>query len=121
MESYVKTCLVCQQNKLEQKSPTGLLQPLSIPNRPWVNVSMDFIIGFLKTDGFGSIMVVVDRFFKYGTFIPATKECPTKEAAQLFLKHVVKYWGVPWSIVSDQYGRFSRGFGLICSSYLDQT
>ena len=94
VESYVKTCLVCQQDKLEQKSPTGLLQPLPIPNHLWVSVFMDFIMSFPKTDGFESIMVVVDRFSKYETFIPAIKECPTKEAARLFLKHVVKYWGL---------------------------
>ena len=56
---------------------------------------MDFIMSFPKTDGFGSIMVMVNRFSKYVTFIPGTKECPAEEAARLFLKNVVKYWGVP--------------------------
>ena len=87
----MKTCLVYQQDKLEQKSLTGLLQPLPILDRPWVSVSMDFIIYFPKTDGFGSIMVVVDKFSKYGTFIPTTKECPIEEVARLFLKYMVKY------------------------------
>ena len=91
IEAYVKTCLVCQQDKVEQRTTAGLLQPLSIPERPWESVSMDFIVGLPKVDGFGSIMVVVDRFSKYGTFNPATKECPTEEAARLFLKNVVKY------------------------------
>ena len=52
---------------------------------------MDFIMGFPKIDGFESIMVVVDKFSKYRTFIPATKECPIEEVARLFLKHMVKY------------------------------
>ena len=52
---------------------------------------MDFIVGLPKVDGFGSIVVVMDRFSKYETFIPATKECPVEEIAQLFLKNVVKY------------------------------
>ncbi|XP_012437323.1 uncharacterized protein LOC105763601 [Gossypium raimondii] len=60
---------------------------------------MDFIIGLPKSNGFGSILVVVDRFSKYATFIPVTKECPAEEAARLFLRHVVKYWGVPLSII----------------------
>ena len=68
---------------------------------------MNFIMGFSKTDGFRSIMIVVDMFSKYGTFIPATKECPIEEADRLFLKHVVKYWGVPQSIVNDLDGRFT--------------
>ena len=71
---------------------------------------MDFIVGFPNVDGFGSIMVVVDRFSKYGTFIPATKNCPAEEASRLFLKNVVKYWGVPQSIVSDRDGHFTGKF-----------
>ena len=81
--------------------PDGLLEPLPISERPWESVTMDFIVGLPKADGFGSIMVVVDRFSKYTTFIPATKECPVEEAARLFLKNVVKYWGIPQSIISD--------------------
>ncbi|KAE8734320.1 hypothetical protein F3Y22_tig00000773pilonHSYRG00160 [Hibiscus syriacus] len=110
VEAYVKTCLVCQQDKIEQKKPAGLLQPLPIPERPWESLSMDFIVGLPVTDGFSSIMVVIDRFSKYGTFIPASKVCPAEEAARLFLKHVVKYWGVPKTIISDRDTRFTGRF-----------
>ena len=110
VETYVKTCLVCQQDKVELNTPAGLLQPLPVPERPWESLSMDFIIGLPKSDGFASILVVVDRFSKYATFIPATKECPAEEAARLFLRHVVKYWGVPLSIISDRDGRFTGRF-----------
>ncbi|KAE8665117.1 cytochrome P450 78A7-like [Hibiscus syriacus] len=60
VQAYVKTCLVCQQDKIEAKKPAGLLQPLPIPEHPWESISMDFIIGLPKTDGLSSIMVVVD-------------------------------------------------------------
>ncbi|KAK8590647.1 hypothetical protein V6N13_057538 [Hibiscus sabdariffa] len=110
VEAYVKTCLVCQQDKVEAGKPMGLLQPLPIPERPWESISMDFIIGLPKVDDFLSIMVVVDRFSKYATFIPASKVCPAEEAARLFLKHVVKYWGVPKTIVSDRDTRFTGRF-----------
>jgi len=33
-EEYVKTCLVCQQNRTLNKKQAGLLQPLPIPKRP---------------------------------------------------------------------------------------
>ncbi|KAL4279964.1 hypothetical protein GQ457_03G017850 [Hibiscus cannabinus] len=75
-------------DKIEAKKPSRLLQPLPIPERPWESVSMDFIVGLLNTDGFASIVVVVDQFSKYTTFIPASKECPAEEATSLFLKHV---------------------------------
>ena len=54
MQAYVKTCHVCQVDKTERKKEAGLLQPLSIPEKPCQCVSMDFINGFPKVEGFGS-------------------------------------------------------------------
>ncbi len=51
VELCVKTCLVCQQDKVEQWREVRLLQPLPIPNRPWASVSMDFLGGFPKVEG----------------------------------------------------------------------
>ncbi|RVW59550.1 Transposon Tf2-12 polyprotein [Vitis vinifera] len=62
VEAYVRTCLVCQQDKVEQRQPRGLLEPLPIAERPWDSVTMDFIIGLPKSEDNGSIIVVVDRF-----------------------------------------------------------
>ena len=91
VEAYVKTYLVCQQDKVEQGAPAGLLKPLSIPERPWESVSMDFIVGLQGCDGCNWVLMVVDRYSKYATFIPAPNECSTEQAAHLFFKHVVKY------------------------------
>ncbi|XP_052117959.1 uncharacterized protein LOC127747717 [Arachis duranensis] len=107
VESYVKTCLVCQQDKIENKTPSGLLEPLPPSERPWESVSLDFISALPKSEGFGSILVVVDRFSKYATFIPAPTDCTAEEVARLFFKNVVKYWGLPKSIISDRDPRFT--------------
>ena len=34
VQAYVKTCHVCQVDKIERKNEAGLLQPLFIPERP---------------------------------------------------------------------------------------
>ncbi|CAL8989012.1 unnamed protein product [Prunus brigantina] len=107
VDSFVRTCLVCQQDKTLQKQPGGLLEPLPVPTRPWESLSMDFIVSLPKSEGCGSILVVVDRFTKYATFIPAPADCNAEETARLFLKHVVKYWGIPKSIISDRDTRFT--------------
>ena len=91
VEAYVRTCLVCQQDKVEQQHPRGLLEPLSIAERPWENVTMDFIIELPKSKGYSSIIVVVEKFFEYVTFIAAPTDYTIEEITRLFLKHVVKY------------------------------
>ena len=69
VEAYVKTCLVCQQDKTENKTSAGLLEPLPVPEGPWESISMDFITGIPKTESFGTILVIVDCFSKYARFI----------------------------------------------------
>ncbi|KAL0534048.1 hypothetical protein IC582_028325 [Cucumis melo] len=68
---FVSRCLVCQQVKAPRQKPAGLLQPLSIPEWKWENVSMDFITGLPRTlRGFTVIWVVVDRLTKSAHFVP---------------------------------------------------
>lgn len=107
VEAYVRTCLICQQDKVDNKQPAGLLEPLPIPAGLWDSVSLGFISALPKSEGCGSIMVVMDRFLKYGTFIASTTYYITKEAAQLFFKYVVKNWGLPKTIISDRDPRFT--------------
>ena len=101
---------MCQQDKVEQQQPRGLLEPLSIAECPWDNVTMDFIIRLPKSEDNDSIIVVVDRFSKYATFIAVLTDCTTEETTTLFLKHVVKYWGLPKYIISDRDPRFTGKF-----------
>jgi hypothetical protein len=110
VELYVKTCLVCQQDKAERRIEAGLLQPLPIPEKPWVSVSMDFISGFPEVKGFDGVMVVVDRFSKYGIFRPTPKNCSAETAAEEFYRHLVKLFGIPTDIVSDRDARFTGRF-----------
>ncbi|KAA3487722.1 Transposon Ty3-I Gag-Pol polyprotein [Gossypium australe] len=42
---FVSRCLVCQQVKAEHQVPSGLLQPMIIPEWKWDRVTMDFISG----------------------------------------------------------------------------
>ena len=52
VEAYVKTCLMCQVDKTERRKQARFLQPLPIPKKPWVAISMHFVVGFPVVDGF---------------------------------------------------------------------
>lgn len=71
---------------------------------------MDFIVALSKSDGYRNIMVMVNRFSKYATFIPNPAYCKGDEAAQLFLKNIVKLWKILWSIINDREPRFTKKF-----------
>ncbi|TYK11030.1 reverse transcriptase [Cucumis melo var. makuwa] len=73
---------------------------------------MDFITHLPKVCDFEAILVIIDRFSNYATFIPTTKQCSAEMTAQLFFKHVVKLWGVPTSILPPPDGRPDRAIQL---------
>jgi hypothetical protein len=45
------------------------LAPLPVPKGAWQVISIDFIEGLLVSDHANYILVVVDKFSKYGHFI----------------------------------------------------
>jgi transposase InsO family protein len=107
---YVRECKTCQQNKSEMTHPTGLLQPLPIPERKWESISMDFITGLPKVQGRDCIYVVVDRLTKYAHLFSIPSESNASQVADLFFREVFRLHGLPRNIVSDRDSRFLNAF-----------
>jgi hypothetical protein len=112
VEVYVRTCIVCQQDKGEHMKEIGLWQPFHVPDRLWASVSMDFPRGFPTVEGMNVVMVVVDKCLKYVVFIVVPRNCPTKVAAKLFFAHVIKIFGLPEDIMSDRDPKFTGRFWI---------
>ncbi|KAA3466062.1 integrase [Gossypium australe] len=43
ISEFVSRCLVCQQVKAEHQVPSGLLQPIMIPEWKWERITMNFV------------------------------------------------------------------------------
>ena len=100
---YVSRYAICQQVKAERKKPFGLMQPLPVPQWKWENITMDFVFKLPRTqNGFDGIWVIVDRLTKSAHFIPVREKYSLNKLAELFLVKIVKYHGVPVSIISDR-------------------
>ncbi|KAL0150713.1 hypothetical protein M9458_054017, partial [Cirrhinus mrigala] len=111
---YVQGCSVCATSSTPRKLPEGKLQPLTIPNRPWSHIGVDFATDLPLSEGNTTILVVVDRFSKSVKLIPL-KGLPTAfETAQALFLNVFRHFGLPEDIISDRGPQFIsrvwRGF-----------
>ena len=70
VKRYCEECITYQQNKMLALSPAELLTPLEVLGKVWEDISMNFIEGLPEVNGWKVIFVVVDRFSKYGHFLP---------------------------------------------------
>jgi hypothetical protein len=108
---YIARCMECQKVKAEHRHPTGLLQPLPIPEWKWEVVTMDFITGLPRTGKqHDSILVVVDKLTKYAHFIPVKDYSQGNGCCDIFMKEVARLHEIPKTIVSDRDPKFTSNF-----------
>ena len=110
IKAFVRECDVCKRIKSETSALASLLQPLEIPTTPWTDVSLDFVEGLPKSQGYEVILVVVDRLTKYSHFIPITYPYSVAKVASLYMHYVFKLHGLLASIVSDRDAIFTSLF-----------
>jgi hypothetical protein len=101
----------CQRVKAEHQRPAGLLQPLEIATWKWDDISMDFVVGLPRTQrGHDAIWVIVDKLTKVAHFILVREDYRALKLVDLYVEHILRLYGVPRSIVSDQGPQFTAQF-----------
>jgi hypothetical protein len=77
---------MCQKVKADYMKPGELLQPLSIPDWKWDDISMDFIGGLpLTANKVNSIWVTVDRLTMSAHFIPVNTTYKVQKYAEIYI------------------------------------
>ena len=111
VSEFVTKCLVCQRVKAEHQVPSGLLQPIRIPEWKWDRITMDFLVGLpLIGRKHDSFWVVVDRLTKSTHFLPVRTDYSLDKLAELYIKEIVRLHRIPISIFSDRDPRFTSRF-----------
>jgi len=58
--------------------------PNTIPEKPWSQISADFITKLLLAQGYDAILVVYDHFSKMAYFIATTEKTSAEGLTKLF-------------------------------------
>ena len=95
---YVQGCAMCQQMKTNTHPTTLPLNLISVDKDtlPFSTVTMDFITDLPISQGFDSLMVVVDHDLSKGIIlIPCTKSIDALGTAKAYHQHVYRRFGLP--------------------------
>jgi hypothetical protein len=108
---YVSECDTCQIVKADYMKLVGLLQPLSIPEWKWDDISMDFIVALPLTPcKFDSVWVIVDQLTKFTHFIPINTKYRVEKYAEIYITRVLRLHRVLKTITLDRGSQFVAHF-----------
>ena len=101
--------MVCQQNKSNTRPTVPPLTPIrSTSTRPFQQISCDLITDLPFSEGFNSLLVVVDHGLTKGVILCPTKKTITAEGiANLFFHKVFLHFGLYDKIISDRGPQFA--------------
>lgn len=110
INDYVDTCNVCNHMKTFPAKPQGPLKPNEIPEGPWQVMTTNMIVSLPKSQGFDSILIVVDHFTKQAYFTPCHETLTAEGAAELYIRDVFHHHGAPTKVISDRGPQFASKY-----------
>jgi hypothetical protein len=76
VKAYTRACSTCQRIRPMRHRPHGSMEPLPQLRGPWIDISMDFIVGLSEScrkghaKPYNAILVVVDWYTKQALYFP---------------------------------------------------
>ena len=120
VENYVKGCAKCQESKVISNLKRAPLYNFDthVEQGPFQYVSMDLITDLPPSKKYDAILTIVDQgCSKAAKFLPCNKTIDGQGVAQLYLRHLFPWFGLPKRIISDRDPRFRSHFSTsICKA-----
>ena len=106
VKAYIRGCAICQTTKIQPPIKVPI-QPNEIPKGIWETITMDFIVDLPISQGYNSILTVVNHHSKAIILSPCHKTITAEQTSQLLVDNVWKRTGFPLAIISDRGPQFT--------------
>jgi hypothetical protein len=124
INQYIKGCATCQQNKNLTHITKTPLYKITVPENasPFTQIAMDLITGLPLSQGYDTILTIVDHGCSQGAiFLPYKTTITRPQIMQLYYEHVYPWFGLPMKVISDRDPRFRSHFGRALAKELGIT
>ncbi|SRR6266702_1833717 len=107
---YVKGCTECQRHKVNMRPTKAPLQPIfpMLEAMPFATIALDFITKLPVSQGYDSILMIMDHdCSKAVILIPCHEEITAEGVARLLIKYLFVQFGLPTKMISDRDTQFT--------------
>jgi hypothetical protein len=113
VKQYIRNCHTCRRFKAARDKYQKLLNSLSMLERSWIDIILDFVIDLLDSREYNVILMMIDRLSKMHHYIACTTDenkTTTEKTAKLLIQHV---WKLHESFIAMIFNRDSQFISLI--------
>ena len=94
----------------ERKASRGKIQPLTIPERKWQAIHIDWVLGLPQwpqnIGTYNAVLTITYMATKVVHFVATNKDEKATDTARYFIQHVVKTHSLPRSVICDRDSKF---------------
>ena len=107
---YIRNCHTCQHSHTGGHAPHRVLRPQATPEKPWQDISMDFVKGLPSSEGYDAICVIVDHPTKQRHLLLCTTMIEVEEFVELFIREVFRLHSLPQTAIFNRGPQFIAAF-----------
>ena len=117
VKRFVRNCNACERNKSWHDKKQGLLRSLSILDRIWQKLFVDFIVNLSKNDDCTNMMIVIDKLNKKHV-LKSMITIKIEKIAWAFVRIVFRNHELSKTMISDKNTQFVKHVWKIVCKFL---
>jgi hypothetical protein len=109
VKQYVRNCHTCKRVKTARDKYHELLNSLSMSNRSWTDIILDFVTKLSDSRDYNAVLMIVNKLSKMHYYISCTtdeNETTIKETVKLLIQHVWKLHELSTTMILDKDFQF---------------